>query len=297
MDTTFTHTGTTHTDASGLPLVVDRSPEWGSDRLDLDAYLARVGYRGPREASLAALRALHRAHRDSVCFENVDIALGRAVSLDLDAVQRKIVQAGRGGYCYETNLLFAAALDRFGFPVTRLLVRIREGSAKRRFRSHTALLVRADDMVWLADPGYGYAALIEPLALRAGAESTVDGWSWRLTTEDGHWLLQYRRPEGWFDIYAFRTEPQYAVDFEAAHYVSSTRPGSPFVGQLVVQRAGDEERYRLKNTEFMTEYRGGEQRLRVLRPHEAVDVVRGTFRLPLTAEEERLLHDFLAARR
>ncbi|MFI9416654.1 arylamine N-acetyltransferase [Streptomyces werraensis] len=284
-------------DTSGLPLVVDDSPEWGSKRLDLDAYLARVGYRGPRETSLAALRALHRAHRDSVCFENVDIALERTVSLDIDAVQRKIVQAGRGGYCYETNLLFAAALDRFGFPVTRLLVRIREGSGKRRFRSHTALLVRADDTVWLADPGYGYAALIEPVALRPEEVSTVAGWSWRLTTEDGHWLLQYRRPEGWFDLYAFRTEPQYAVDFQAAHYVSSTRPGSPFVGQLVVQRANDEERYRLKNNEFMTEYRGGEQRVRLLRPHETVDAVRTTFGLPLTEEEERLLHDFLAARR
>ncbi|MGI5380093.1 arylamine N-acetyltransferase family protein [Streptomyces sp. CA-251387] len=284
-------------DTSGLPLVVDDSPEWGSKRLDLDAYLARIGYRGPRDTSLEALRGLHRCHRDSVCFENVDIALGRKVSIDIDSVQRKIVQAGRGGYCYETNLLFAAALDRFGFPVTRLLVRIREGSSKRRFRSHTALLVRADDTVWLADPGYGYAALIEPLALQPGAESTVAGWSWRLAAEDSHWLLQYRRPEDWFDIYAFRTEPQYAVDFEAAHWVSSTRPGSPFVGQLVVQRATDEERYRLKNNELMTEYRSGEQRLRLLAPDEAVDVVRTTFGLPLTAEETRLLRDFLAARR
>ncbi|MFF7855328.1 arylamine N-acetyltransferase [Streptomyces sp. NPDC007904] len=284
-------------DTSDLPLLVDDSPEWGSKRLDLDAYLARIGYRGPRDTSLEALRGLHRAHRDSVCFENVDIALGRRVSIDIDAVQHKIVRAGRGGYCYETNLLFAAALDRFGFPVTRLLVRIREGSGKRRFRSHTALLVRAEDTVWLADPGYGYAALIEPLVLRPGAESTVAGWSWRLAVEDGHYLLQYRRPEGWFDIYAFRTEPQYAVDFEAAHYVSSTRPGSPFVGQLVVQRATDDERYRLRNNEFMTEYRSGEQRLRVLAPDEAVDIVRTTFGLPLTAEEAGLLRDFLAARR
>lgn len=284
-------------DTTGLPLVVDDSPEWGSKRLDLDAYLARIGYRGPRDASLAALRGLHRAHRDSVCFENVDIALGREVSIDIDAVQHKIVHAGRGGYCYETNLLFAAALDRFGFPVTRLLVRIREGSGKRRFRSHTALLVRAEDTVWLADPGYGYAALIEPLVLRPGAESTVAGWSWRLAVEDGHYLLQYRRPEGWFDIYAFRTEPQYAVDFEAAHYVSSTRPGSPFVGQLVVQRATDEERYRLRNNEFTTEYRNGEKHLRVLTPDEATDLVRTTFGLPLTTEETALLRDFLAARR
>jgi hypothetical protein len=30
--------------------------------LDLDAYLARIGYTGPREASLPVLRDVHRLH-------------------------------------------------------------------------------------------------------------------------------------------------------------------------------------------------------------------------------------------
>lgn len=69
--------------ASGLPVDVDRSPEWGAARLDLDAYLRRIGYAGPVDASLKTLQRLHRAHMSTICFENVDIAVGRPVSLSL----------------------------------------------------------------------------------------------------------------------------------------------------------------------------------------------------------------------
>ncbi|PJE95476.1 acetyltransferase [Streptomyces carminius] len=274
--------------------VVDDSPEWGSARLDLDAYLARVGYDGPRDNSGETLRRLHRAHMGTVCFENVDMVLGRTVSVDLASIERKVVRAGRGGYCYESNLLFAAALDRLGFPVTRLLARIREGDRKRRFRSHTCLLVRADDTVWLADPGYGYAGLIEPIPWREGAVRTVDGWTWRLVVDEGHWVLQSRRPGDWFDLYAFRPEPQFAVDYQAAHYISSTRPGSPFVGRLVVQRGLAKARYLLRDNVLVTEYPDGREERESLSARSVVDVLRGVFDLPLDEEDERLLLRFLA---
>ncbi|MEU9335492.1 arylamine N-acetyltransferase [Streptomyces sp. NPDC048290] len=281
------------------PEGVDASPEWESDRLDLGAYLARCGYDGPVTPSTEALRLLHRAHMSTFTFENVDIALGRPVSLALPDVARKMVGAGRGGYCYETNLLFAAALDRFGFAVTRMLSRIREGSDRRRFRSHTSLLVRAADQrdtVWLADPGYGYAGLIEPLALRPGARQEIAGWHWRLGRDDGHWVLQMASGEGWFDLYAFRPEPQYAVDFQAAHYISSTRPGSPFVGRLVAQRGGESARYRLRDMVLTTDRPGGHTETVRLTPAGTVDALRTVFGLRLDERDACELRAFLAAR-
>ncbi|MQA17573.1 MAG: arylamine N-acetyltransferase, partial [Pseudonocardiaceae bacterium] len=53
------------------------------------------------------LRRLHRAHALSIPFENLDVMLGRGVDIELNAVQAKLVAGGRGGYCYEHNLLFA----------------------------------------------------------------------------------------------------------------------------------------------------------------------------------------------
>ena len=92
---------------------------WGVDRLDLDAYLARIGAR-PGDP----LAAIHRAHLAAIPFENLDVQLGVGVSVDLPDVQRKLVDARRGGYCYEHGILLAAALERLGHTVERRLARI-----------------------------------------------------------------------------------------------------------------------------------------------------------------------------
>ena len=52
--------------------------------VDRDAYLARIGYEGALTPSIETLRALHRAHVMTVPFENLDIHLGRPISLDPD---------------------------------------------------------------------------------------------------------------------------------------------------------------------------------------------------------------------
>lgn len=77
----------------------------------LDAYLARIGYSGPRSPSREALRALHESHVGSIPFENLDLLLGKGVALDLAALQAKLVAGRRGGYCFEHNTLFRAALE------------------------------------------------------------------------------------------------------------------------------------------------------------------------------------------
>ena len=93
--------------------------------LDLDAYLARIAYEGPRRPSARTLTALHAAHVTAVPFENLDILLGRTISLDLDALQAKLVAARRGGYCFEQNTLFLAVLYR----------RITDAGEARRLRA------------------------------------------------------------------------------------------------------------------------------------------------------------------
>ena len=73
--------------------------EWTTDQLDLDAYLNRIGHTGPLTADAATLAALHRAHVAAIPFENLDVLLGRGISVALPDVQRKLVEARRGGYC------------------------------------------------------------------------------------------------------------------------------------------------------------------------------------------------------
>ena len=95
-----------------------------AEPFDLDAYLARIDYAGKRDASAKTLHAVHRAHATHIPFENLDILLGKSVLLDLESIQTKLVRNRRGGYCFEQNALLAAALERLGFPVTRLAARV-----------------------------------------------------------------------------------------------------------------------------------------------------------------------------
>ena len=139
---------------------------------DLAAYLDRVGYRGPVAPTLEVLRALHRLHPAAIAFENLDPFLGRPVELDIESLQRKIVEGGRGGYCFEQNLLFMEALGAIGFPVSGLGARVlwRQPDDAITPRGHMLLRIELDGRIWVADVGFGGLTQTAPLLLEPGLE-------------------------------------------------------------------------------------------------------------------------------
>ena len=78
--------------------------------IDLDAYLARIGLGLAPAPDAKGLEIVQRAHRLSIPFENLDVRLGRGISLDPGHVFEKLVVKRRGGYCFEQNQLFLRAL-------------------------------------------------------------------------------------------------------------------------------------------------------------------------------------------
>ena len=88
--------------------------------MDLQAYLDRIGFKGPVRPDLATLRAVHRAHQYAVPFENLDVQLRRPVVLDIEPNYDKIVRRRRGGWCYEMNGVMGWALREIGFDVMRM---------------------------------------------------------------------------------------------------------------------------------------------------------------------------------
>jgi N-hydroxyarylamine O-acetyltransferase len=131
----------------------------------IDAYLKRIDYSGSLAVSLETLRALHRAHVFHIPFENLDIHLGRPISLELNDLFHKQVRERRGGYCYEMNGLFSAVLIALSFDVTRLQGRIIFGYDEVRPRSHQISLIKLEGVDWVADVGYGGRGLLEPIPL------------------------------------------------------------------------------------------------------------------------------------
>ena len=92
--------------------------------MNIDAYLTRIGYRDTLAPDFATLAALLDRHMTSIPFENLDVLLRVPPKLDLTALAAKLVDARRGGYCYEHATLFAHVLEATGFTVHRHSARV-----------------------------------------------------------------------------------------------------------------------------------------------------------------------------
>ena len=105
--------------------------------MNVNSYLARIGFSGATAPTADTLRRLHLSHMRTVPFENLDISLGREIVCDEDRFLHKIIHLRRGGFCYELNGAFAALLRSLGFSVTLLSARVsrEDGSARRSLLS------------------------------------------------------------------------------------------------------------------------------------------------------------------
>jgi len=258
---------------------------WRPERLDLPAYLRRVGFDGTPRPDADTLAALHRAHVAAVPFENLDVVLGRGIDPDLDAVQDKLVARRRGGYCFEHATLFAAALDRLGFRADRLLARTGEPLEQPRPRSHMVLAVEAEGRRWLADVGFG-SGLLTPLPLAATGPHRQGGWSYELVTgPDGAWRLREHDGTEWTTIQTFTEEPQYPVDVEAANFNTAHNPHSPFTQRVVVVRKDEAGVRRLLGRELSVQKPGRPAETRTLDDAEFAGALRAEFGDALTGDE------------
>ncbi|MFD9893918.1 arylamine N-acetyltransferase [Amycolatopsis sp. NPDC059027] len=207
--------------------------DWHIDTVDVDAYLARLGIERPAKPTARALRDLATAHVLAIPFENVDVLLEQHRGISLDVVQEKLVGKKRGGYCYEHAHLFAAAAERLGFRVRRIVARVQP--RRPGPYTHMSLLVEAEGVWHLVDVGFG-AGMLQPMPLVDGAVVDQAGWPHRLTHREGWWTLQKQQGDEWEDLHAFTPNPSSPIDYEVYHHYTSTHPRSPFTGQLVVMR-------------------------------------------------------------
>ena len=251
--------------------------------VDLQAYLERIGYRGDLTPSYAVLEALHLAHATHIPFENLDIQLGRPIHLDLEHLQAKLIRAGRGGYCFEQNLLFAAVLEQLGFRLLRLAARVRYGTERTLPRTHMLLLVDVDGSRWLADVGFGADGLLHPVPFDPGQISRQFLWSYRVIERSGVWILQSIHDGSWVDLYGFTLEPQEQVDYEMANHFTSTHPNSRFVQTLTAQFTSPQKRVTLRNRELVVDTGTAVTTRTLADDAEVLEVLSNVFNLPLPA--------------
>jgi N-hydroxyarylamine O-acetyltransferase len=232
-----------------------------SGEFRLDNYLARIGFSGAIEPNLATLAAIHAAHVDVIPFEGFDPLLRRPVNLDIASLQKKLVDSRRGGYCFEQNLLFKAALEAIGFKVTGLSGRVRWMSppdSPLGPREHITLKIDLPDGPYLADVGFGVCVMDRPLKLETDVEQRTAMATYRLSKFDGLFSLSAKQPAGWRTMYVFDLAPQIQSDYELGNWYTSTSPLVPFTSMLIMERVSRDKRYKLVNRRLRVEARDGE---------------------------------------
>ncbi|HEY2752648.1 arylamine N-acetyltransferase family protein [Phenylobacterium sp.] len=229
--------------------------------MDLEAYFERIGFREEPRPDLVTLKALHRAHLQAVPYENLDVQFGRPLTTDPAEAVEKIVARRRGGWCYEMNGVFGAALTEIGFKVTGMAgAAMRELMGDIMIGNHLVLLVEIDGQHWIADVGFGDGCQ-DPIPLRRSAIN-IGGYAFRLEALDERWWRFHNHEFGGARSFDFVVEPADPDLLAGRCEWLQQDPTSPFVLNLIVQRFRADTILQLRGRVFRTVTpRGVETRL------------------------------------
>lgn len=262
--------------------------------MDLDAYLNRIRYDGPRDASIETLAGVQRCHATAIPFENVSVLASGAPSLEIDAVEDKIVKRRRGGYCFEHNHLMLAALRALGFDVVPLSARVRYGLPRETItpRSHMVLCVNTGGRRTLADGGFGRFTLTAPVDLDSRAPQRTPHEDVRIVEVGEDRMLQVRVADEWRDGYSFDFVRQHPIDYVQQNWHTATRPGAMFANNLVAALPVSNGRVTLFNRTLTRRSRDGVDEQASLDSIDALrDALDATFGIRLDDAELRVAWD------
>lgn len=228
-----------------------------------EGYLQRIGFTAKPEVNLNTLAEIQRLHTAAIPFENLNPLLKLPVEISDDELYNKIVNSGRGGYCFENNLLLKAMLTKMGFNVRGVLGRagVKENSVGR---THIILLVTLNDKEYLVDVGYGGYVPTAPLLFKPNIIQQTPNENFRIRKNKDEYRLEIQLPGEWKRLYDFGLEPQLHIDYEVANWYTSTNPNSKFTQKLVVARSEPGIRYTLSGNLFSIHHVNKKPRKKIL---------------------------------
>lgn len=266
----------------------------------LEPYLERLGMATTGlSADTETLHALHQGHVFNIPFENLDICLGKKLSLAPEDLFRKLVTQKRGGYCFELNGLFYRLLQQVGFEIQLLFARVWYNAPPPAVhpgpfppRGHQLMQVTVEGRTWLCDVGFGGNGLLSPLPLEIGPEIPQFTETFRLIEAPPFGtMLQYRQEDEWKNLYSFERETYYPEDYTTANYFYATSPESPFTRGPVCTKPTPTGRIILHGTTLKTRSGNAQNTLPLKSPEEYLDQLKQVFDLDLTREDP--LPDFM----
>ncbi len=228
--------------------------------MNFDKYLNRIGAGGfDISADLTTLKRLQKLHLLHVPFENLDIHWKTPIALDIELIFQKIVENGRGGFCYELNGLFFELLLSVGFDCKRISARVfgANGDFGPEF-DHLAILTKIEGTEYLTDVGFGEFSA-EPLKFVLDEEQTDENGVFVIRKFDDEYFEVAKKVEGnWKCEYIFKDLNREFKEFSEMCDFHQTSPESHFTRGKVCSLMTGDGRKTLTDKKFI-ETRQGEK--------------------------------------
>ena len=240
------------------------------EKVKVEKYFKRIGLEMPETIvpNGELLKKLHFAHCTTVPYENLDIIRSIPLRLDDEGLYQKVVEEGKGGYCFELNGLFAWLLRELGYKVTECASRYLRGESSIPMRRHRVLKVEATDGVYCADVGIGEVCPRYPLQLVEGIEQTQFDECYRFDKDaELGWVLMDLYKGQWRQFYSFTEEPQLPQDYVALSFYCEKHPDSPFIHAEMFSLKTDTGRITLDGNVYK-EFNNGEVTVKELSDEE-----------------------------
>jgi N-hydroxyarylamine O-acetyltransferase len=233
---------------------------------DRMTYLAKLGVQPLPEVNLTTLQKLHYLHPQVFAFESLSPLLGMNVALETGEIFQKMVINGRGGYCFEHNLLFGSVLSSLGFEVISLAGRVLWNVPENKIlpRDHMALMVKLEEAYYLVDVGFGGNTLTAPLSIDCQEPQATSHEWFRVSRLGDQFVLSIQIRGNWQDMYQFGLEEYLLSDYQVISWYLCNHSDSIFTQNLFAAKTLPEERYTLKNNQFSIHRKDGNSEKRNL---------------------------------
>lgn len=229
--------------------------------MDVQRYLTRIGVEDVEGPDLHTLASIVGGHTRAIPFENLDPFVGLQPSLELEGLSAKLIDAGRGGWCFEHNMLLRHALSALGFSTTVLAARVeyrRPSTASPGPRTHMLLRVDGlDDGPHIVDVGFGGLTLTGVLRMHTDGPQTTPHGVFRIRPEGSELAVSASLAGSWRPLYRFDLSEQLLVDLEVMGFHLSQDPDSVFRRHLLVARVEADRRIGLRDTVLTTRHLDG----------------------------------------
>ena len=246
--------------------------------MDIQKYLERFNAPSPVEISLPFLTELQRQHLHHIPFENLDVIRQVPIYLNVQSIFNKIVQAKRGGYCYELNGLFQTLLTLLGYDAHLVAATVlRPNGQWAKADTHATIVVYLDQP-YLVDVGFGAATPRSPIPLDGSERIDINGTYKLMQASEQTFDLIQENETGSRTLYRFNSAKKNLVDFHEGCVFNQVDKESSFTHHDIVSCAIDTGRITLTN-HTLTVVENGVHTISELSAEDKIHVLQTVFKL------------------